>query len=48
MERTRHTREQIIHKVKWGEDLIAQAKTVADACRTDEVAQPNSHSCHQL
>ncbi|MCP9810038.1 hypothetical protein KBY58_11390 [Cyanobium sp. HWJ4-Hawea] len=33
MKRTRHTPEQIIRKLKTAEQLIAQGKSVADACR---------------
>jgi putative transposase len=38
MKRTRHTPEQIIRKLKSAEQLIAQGKTVADACRSLEVS----------
>ena len=43
MKRIRHTAEQIIRKLKTGEQLIAQGKTVADVCRDTEVTQPICH-----
>ena len=39
MKRSRHTAEQIIHKLKTAEQLIAQCKTVAVVCRVIEVNQ---------
>ena len=40
MKFARQTAEQIIRKLKTAEQLIAQGKTVADACRVIEVTQP--------
>ena len=40
MKRTRYTAKQIIRKLKTVEQLIAQCKTVGDACRVIEVTQP--------
>ena len=48
MKRTRHTPEQIIHKLKRADQLIAQGQTVADACRVLEVSQPTYHRWRQL
>jgi putative transposase len=48
MKRTRHTPEQIIHKHKTADQLIAQGKTVTDVCRVLEVAQPTYHRWRQL
>jgi hypothetical protein len=36
MKRTRHPAEQMIRKLNTAEQLIAQANTVADACRVIE------------
>ncbi len=47
MNRTRHTSEQIIRKLKTAEQLIAQGKTVADICRVIEVTQPTYHRWRQ-
>jgi putative transposase len=47
MNRTRHTAEQIIRKLKTAEQLIAQGKTVADVCRVIEVTQPTYHRWRQ-
>jgi len=38
MKRTRHTPEQIIHKLKTAEQLLTQGKTIADVCRAQEVS----------
>ena len=43
MNRTRHTAEQIIRKLKTAEHLLAQGQTVADACGVLEVSQPTYH-----
>jgi putative transposase len=43
MKQIRRTAEQIIRKLKTAEQLIAQGRTVADACRTIEVTQPTYH-----
>jgi len=48
MKRTRHTPEQIIRKLKTGEQLLAQGKTIADVCRALEVFQPTYHRWRQL
>ena len=48
MNRTRHTAEHIIRKLKTPEQLISQGKTVADVCRALEVSQPTYHLCRQL
>ena len=48
MKRTRHTPEQIIRKLKTADQLLAQAQTVADACRVLEVSQPTHHRWRQL
>jgi len=38
--RTRHSAEQVIRKLKTAEQLLPQGKTVADVCRVIEVKQP--------
>ena len=45
--RTRHTAEQIIRKLKSAEQLIALGKTVPDVCRVIEVTQPTYHRWRQ-
>jgi transposase-like protein len=47
MKRTRQTAEQIIHKLKTAEQLIAQGKTVVELCRVVEVTQPTFHRWRQ-
>ena len=47
MNRTRHTAEQIIRKLKTAEQLLAQGKTVADVCRALEVSQSTDHRWRQ-
>ena len=47
MKYIRHTAEQIIHKLKTAEQLIAQGKTVADVCRAIEATQPSYHRLKQ-
>ena len=39
MQRTRHTPEQIIHKLKTADQLIPKGKAVAAVCRALEAAQ---------
>jgi putative transposase len=46
-ETTRHTAEQIIHRLKTAEQLIAQGKTVADVFRAIELTQPTYHRWKQ-
>jgi len=48
MKHTRHTPEQIIRKLKTADQLLAQGKIVADACRVLEVSQPTYHRWQQL
>jgi hypothetical protein len=47
MQQIRQTADQIIHKFKTAEQLIAQVKTVADVCRAIEVNQPTYHRWKQ-
>ena len=47
MKRARHTTDQIIHKLKTAEQLIAECRSVADVCRVIEVTQPTYHRWRQ-
>ena len=47
MKRILHSAEQIIHKLKTAEHLIAQGKRVADVCRAIEVTNPTYHHWKQ-
>jgi transposase-like protein len=47
MKRLRHTPEQIISKLNTVEQLIAQGRSVADACRAIEVTQPTFYRWKQ-
>jgi putative transposase len=47
IKRTEHSAEQIIPKLRTGEQLITQGKTVAGVCGVIEVTQPPYHLWHQ-
>jgi len=47
MNRTRHTAEQNIRKLKAAEHLISKGKTVIEVCRVLEVTQPAYHRWRQ-
>jgi putative transposase len=47
-ERTNHTPEQNIRKLKTADKLLGQSQIVAEACRVLEVFQPTFHRLGQL
>jgi len=48
LKQTRHTPEQIILKLKTAEQLLAQGKTITDACGALEVSQHTYHRWRKL